>query len=158
MISGCTWICTGHQKNDNAETVLQRLLRGTGFRGLAGIRPMRRVDDLRLASPLLGATRQEIVQYLRGRQLRWREDQTNVDTAYTRNYIRHRLLPLLQQEAQGCLVEELSELATSAQKALGSSRTRSRRSMVEIRRTGRGKSRHSCDGTGRRCPSSSRWS
>ena len=62
---GCTWVCTGHQKNDNAETVLHRLLRGTGFRGLAGIRPMRWVGDLRLASPLLCATRQEIVQYLR---------------------------------------------------------------------------------------------
>lgn len=112
----CTWVCTGHQRNDNAETVLHRLRRGTGFRGLAGIRPMRWVGDLRLASPLLCATRQEIVQYLQRRQLRWREDQTNVDTAYTRNYIRHRLLPFLQQEAQGCLIDELSELAASAQK------------------------------------------
>lgn len=112
----CTWISTGHQKDDNAETVLQRLLRGTGFRGLAGIWPMRRLDDLRLASPLLCATRAEIGQYLRRRDLPWREDATNVDVAYTRNYIRHRLLPLLQQEAHGCLVEELSELATSAKR------------------------------------------
>jgi tRNA(Ile)-lysidine synthase len=110
----CAWIGTGHQKNDNAETVLQRLRRGTGFRGLAGIWPARRFDDLRLASPLLCATRAEIVQYLKRRALPWREDATNMDVAYTRNYIRHRLLPLLQQDAQGCLVEELSELATSA--------------------------------------------
>ena len=112
----CTWISTGHQKNDNAETVLQRLLRGTGFRGLAGIRPLRPFDHLRLASPLLCATRAEIVQYLKKRALPWREDATNVDVAYTRNYIRHRLLPLLQQEAHGPLVEELSELATSARR------------------------------------------
>jgi tRNA(Ile)-lysidine synthase len=112
----CEWVCTGHQKNDNAETVLHRLLRGTGFRGLAGIRPMRWVGGLRLASPLLCATRREITQYLEARHLRWCEDQTNVDTVYTRNYIRHRLLPFLQQEAQGCLVDELSELAASAQK------------------------------------------
>jgi len=112
----CAWISTGHQKNDNAETVLQRLLRGTGFRGLAGIRPARRLDDLWLASPLLCATRAEIVQYLGRRNLHWREDATNVDVAYTRNFIRHRLLPPLQQEAHGCLVEELSELATSARR------------------------------------------
>jgi tRNA(Ile)-lysidine synthase len=112
----CAWIATGHQKNDNAETVLQRLRRGTGFRGLAGIWPARRFDDLQLASPLLCATRDEIVQYLKRRALPWREDATNVDTAYTRNYIRHQLLPLLQQDARGSLVEELSELATSAER------------------------------------------
>ena len=59
-------------------------------------------------------TRPEIIQYLQRRDLRWREDQTNADLAYTRNYIRHRLLPLLQQEAQGDLIEELSELAAAA--------------------------------------------
>ena len=112
----CAWLGTGHQKNDNAETVLQRLLRGTGFRGLAGIWPVRRFADLQLASPLLCATRAEIVQYLQRRALPWREDATNVDVAYTRNRIRHQLLPLLQQEARGCLVEELSELAASATK------------------------------------------
>jgi tRNA(Ile)-lysidine synthase len=112
----CTWVGTGHQKNDNAETVVHRLRRGTGFRGLAGIRPVRWFGDLRFASPLLCATRREIVQYLAGRGLQWREDHTNADITYTRNYIRHRLLPFLQQEAQGCLVEELSELAASAKR------------------------------------------
>jgi tRNA(Ile)-lysidine synthase len=112
----CTWVGTGHQKNDNAETLVHRLRRGTGFRGLAGIRPVRWFGDLRFASPLLCATRREIVQYLEGRGLQWREDHTNADIAYTRNYIRHKLLPFLQQEAQGCLVEELSELAASAKR------------------------------------------
>ena len=112
----CTWIGTGHQKNDNAETVLQRLLRGTGFRGLAGIWPLRRFDDVRLASPLLCATRAEVDRYLKRRALPWREDATNVDVAYTRNYIRHRLLPSLQKQAQGDLIEELSVLASSAKR------------------------------------------
>jgi tRNA(Ile)-lysidine synthase len=98
---GCAWAGTGHQKNDNAETVLHRLWRGTGFRGLAGIRPARRIADLWFASPLLCAPRAEIVMYLAGRHLPWREDQTNADIAHTRNYIRHRLLPLLEQEADG---------------------------------------------------------
>jgi tRNA(Ile)-lysidine synthase len=112
----CTWIGTGHQKNDNAETVLQRLLRGTGFRGLAGIWPMRPFDGLWLASPLLCTARREILQYLGRHDLRWREDQTNVDLTYTRNYLRHRLLPFLQQGARGDLVEDLSELAASSKR------------------------------------------
>ncbi len=112
---GCTWVATGHQKNDNAETLVHRLDRGTGFRGLAGIRPVRPLgDDLWLARPLLCLTRDEVVQYLERRDLRWREDHTNVDLAYTRNAIRHRLLPALQHESGGSLIEALSGLATSA--------------------------------------------
>lgn len=115
--SACTWVATGHQKNDNAETILQRLRRGTGFRGLAGIRPVRRFGDGPwFASPLLDITREEIVAYLDRRDLDWREDQTNVDPKYMRNYIRHKLLPALQQESHGCLVQELSDLAASARR------------------------------------------
>jgi tRNA(Ile)-lysidine synthase len=114
---GCAWIATGHQKNDNAETVIHRLSRGTGLRGLAGIRPGRRFDDgAWFASPLLCLTRDEVTTYLAKRRRRWREDHTNVDLAHTRNYIRHRLLPVLQQEARGSIVEELSELAAAAGK------------------------------------------
>jgi len=115
VASGCTWVATGHQKNDNAETILQRLRRGTGFRGLAGIRPGRQLGNGPwFASPLLDVTREEIVAYLNQRNLEWREDRTNIDPAYTRNYIRHELLPTLQRESQGSLVEELSALAASA--------------------------------------------
>jgi tRNA(Ile)-lysidine synthase len=111
----CTWVATGHQKDDNAETVVHRLRRGTGFRGLVGIRPRRPMrDDLWLARPLLCATRDEIVRYLEERKLPWREDRTNADLTYTRNLIRHRLLPALQRECRCRLVEELSDLAASA--------------------------------------------
>ena len=112
---GCTWVATGHQKNDNAETLVHRLHRGTGFRGLAGIRPVRSFgSDLWLARPLLCLTRDEVVQYLERRDLRCREDHTNVDLAYTRNTIRHRLLPALQRESGASLIEALSGLAASA--------------------------------------------
>lgn len=112
---GGTWIATGHQKNDNAETLLHRLRRGTGFRGLAGIRPVRWLDEgLWLARPLLCVTREQIARYLREHDLRWREDHTNADTVYARNFIRGRLLPLLQRESQTSLVESLTELAISA--------------------------------------------
>lgn len=111
----CTWVATGHQKNDNAETIIHRLRRGTGMRGLAGIRPVRPFDDnLWLARPLLCLTRDELVRYLESRPIPWREDHTNVDVAHTRNFIRHKLLPFLQHESRGSLVEELSELAESA--------------------------------------------
>jgi tRNA(Ile)-lysidine synthase len=114
---GCSWIAAGHQKNDNAETVIHRLGRGTGFRGLAGIRPVRRLaEDLSLARPLLCATRDEIVRYLREHGLPWREDPTNADTVHTRNHIRHRLFPLLLRESHGALIEDLSQLAGAAGK------------------------------------------
>jgi tRNA(Ile)-lysidine synthase len=115
--SACTWVATGHQKNDNAETIVQRLRRGTGFRGLVGIRPARRFGDGPwFASPLLDVTRDEVAAYLNRRKLDWREDRTNIDPAYARNYVRHKLLPTLQRESRGPLVEELSDLAASARK------------------------------------------
>jgi tRNA(Ile)-lysidine synthase len=109
---GCNWVATGHQKNDNAETILQRLRRGTGYRGLRGMQPTRLLQEgIMLARPLLSNTREEIVNYLRRRGLTWREDRSNIDCGYTRNLIRHRLLPALQLQAQGSLVDELAELA-----------------------------------------------
>ena len=114
---GCTWVATGHQQNDNAETLLQRLRRGTGFRGLAGIRPARAFGDgLRLGRPLLECTRADILAYLRVRGLCWREDQTNKDCAHRRNFIRHRLLPNLQEESFGSLTGQLADLAGAARK------------------------------------------
>ncbi len=118
--NNCDSIATGHQKNDNAETILHRLTRGTGFRGLAGIWPVRVFEGgIRLVRPLLCVTREEIVQYLRQRSLTWCEDHTNVDCKYRRNYIRHRLLPVLQQECAGQIVEQLSHLGESACKFHG---------------------------------------
>lgn len=115
--NNCGWIATAHHKNDNAETILHRLVRGTGFRGLAGIWPARIVvNDIRFARPLLCVTRNGVVEYLRKRNLRWRTDHTNADCTYTRNFIRHRLLPALQKDYTGSLVEQLSILAASARK------------------------------------------
>lgn len=111
----CSWIATGHQRDDNAETVLHRLRRGTGFRGLGGIWPARELcDGLTWGRPLLNCTRLEIEAYLRTRGLVWREDHTNSNCIYTRNHIRHRLLPSLQREASGSLTDLLSKLATSS--------------------------------------------
>jgi len=118
--NNCKWIATAHQKNDNAETVLHRLLRGTGFRGLGGIRAVQVFDeDIKFARPLLCVGRDEIVGYLKERNLKWRTDHTNYDCTYRRNYIRHRLIPALQKECTDSVVEQLSELSRAAQRFYG---------------------------------------
>ena len=115
--NNCKAIATAHQKNDNAETILQRLTRGTGFRGLGGIWPMRVFGyEFKFVRPLLCVRRDEIIEYLEQRNLKWRDDHTNADCTYRRNYIRHRLLPVLQQDCSGSLVEQLSELSESARR------------------------------------------
>lgn len=115
--NNCKAIATAHQKNDNAETILQRLTRGTGFRGLGGIWPMRVFGyEFKFVRPLLCVRRDEIIKYLEQRNLKWRQDHTNADCTYRRNYIRHRLLPALQQDCTGLLVEQLSELSESARR------------------------------------------
>ena len=115
--NNCRWVATAHQKDDNAETVIQRLARGTGFRGLGGIWPLRCfANGIGFVRPLLCVRRDEIVEYLRKRNLKWRVDRTNDDCSYRRNYIRHRLLPALQRQCKGSIVEQLFELAQSAQK------------------------------------------
>lgn len=88
---GCTKIATAHNANDNAETVLLHLVRGTGLNGLSGIRPVQK-DIIR---PILCCTRQEIEDYLTELKLPHVEDITNADTSYSRNYLRHEVLPLL---------------------------------------------------------------
>ena len=111
----CSCIATGHQKNDNAETVIHRLLRGTGFRGLAGIWPIRKFDgNINYVRPLLCVTREEIVQYLQHKKLKWQEDYTNADCGYTRNHIRHILFPALQKDCTNSLTDQLFNLSLSA--------------------------------------------
>jgi len=113
----CQIVATAHHMNDNAETILHRLARGTAWRGLAGIRPARTLQGcVRFASPLLCVERTEILQYLRDRQIRWRCDPMNFDCSYRRNFIRHHLLPALQSQARGPLVRQLCQLAESARR------------------------------------------
>jgi len=116
--NNCDRIATAHQKDDNAETVLQRLSRGTGFRGLGGIWPARVfADEIRFVRPLLCVRRDEIIRYLKQRNLKWRVDRTNAVCTYRRNFIRHRLIPALQVDCTGSIVEQLSELAQSARRS-----------------------------------------
>jgi tRNA(Ile)-lysidine synthase len=87
-------VATGHTATDQAETVLMRLVRGTGPLGLAGIDPARRDGFVR---PLLCATRDEVRRYARAARLPVREDETNRDERHLRNRVRLKLLPLLRR-------------------------------------------------------------
>jgi tRNA(Ile)-lysidine synthase len=89
-------VATAHTRDDQAETVLAKFLRGAWTEGLSGIHPVLRFEEGRILRPLLGITRAEIEAYLRGCGQNWREDSTNRHLMYTRNRIRHELLPLLE--------------------------------------------------------------
>jgi tRNA(Ile)-lysidine synthase len=113
--NSCDCIATGHQQNDNAETIIHRLLRGTGYRGLAGIWPERKFNNgTKFVRPLLCVTRDEIIRYLQQKEISWCEDYTNVDCKFTRNFIRNQLLPALQKESNSSLTEQLSDLSIKA--------------------------------------------
>lgn len=113
---GMKYIATGHTANDQAETVLHRLLRGTGLRGLRGIAARRELEPgLMLIRPLLTATRADILDYLQELGQPYREDATNQDLRYTRNRIRHELLPLLSQQYNPAIIRLLASLADQAE-------------------------------------------
>ncbi len=98
--------------------MLHRLLRGTGLRGLRGIAPRRELEPgLTVIRPLLTSTRAQILAYLEELDQAFREDQSNTDLRYTRNRIRHRLLPQLVRRFNPAIVEVLARLARQAEEA-----------------------------------------
>jgi tRNA(Ile)-lysidine synthase len=108
--AGAAWVATAHTRNDQAETLLLNLLRGTGPRGLAGIPPVRG----RILRPLLAVSRAEVEAYADRHGIGFREDPSNRSDAYRRNRVRRHLLPLLLREYNPRLVESLAALAAHA--------------------------------------------
>lgn len=104
-------IATGHTRSDQAETVLYRILRGSGLAGLSGIYPVTKEGVVR---PLLDLSRGEIETWLGERKISWREDDTNQNLSYARNRLRHEILPLLREALNPRLDETLSNMATVA--------------------------------------------
>ncbi|MEA3307687.1 MAG: tRNA lysidine(34) synthetase TilS [Elusimicrobiota bacterium] len=100
---GCSIIATAHHSDDNVETVLLNLLRGTNPKGLLGI-PIKRVlskkgsKKIYAIRPLMAITRKEIMGYIKANKLSSRKDKTNEDKKYTRNWIRKTLLPLIEKK------------------------------------------------------------
>lgn len=88
-------IATAHHQSDNTETMLYNLAKGTGIAGLHGILP--HTPKKHLIRPLLFTSKNHILEYAHHHQLQWNEDHTNTQTKYTRNFIRHKIVPLLQK-------------------------------------------------------------
>ena len=113
-------IVTGHTLDDQAETVLLRVIRGAGLRGLAGIHPTLVVEDEdgelcgEIVRPLLTIRRRDLEGYLRELGQSWRDDATNLSTKFTRNRVRHLLLPLLEKEFNPSVAETLGDVAEIA--------------------------------------------
>jgi tRNA(Ile)-lysidine synthase len=103
-------VATAHTRDDQAETVLLRLFRGAGTRGLAGIPPRRGA----IVRPLIDIGRDELREYLDARGYGWVEDSTNVDRAIPRNWVRHELLPLVTERYGPATAEVLARAADLA--------------------------------------------
>lgn len=106
-------IALGHNLDDQAETVLMRLLRGAGLCGLSGILPKKKINGFLVIRPLIGLRRSEIEAYLRNKRIRARIDISNAQDIYFRNKIRHKLLPFLEREYSANIKEILSNTAES---------------------------------------------
>ncbi len=115
---GARYLVVAHNANDQAETILHRILRGTALRGLSGI-PARRTlgEAVTLCRPMLWATREVVVDYLSDIGQPYRVDESNQDVCFTRNRIRHELLPQLAQEYNVNVVESLTRLGQVASEA-----------------------------------------
>lgn len=103
----CNKIAIAHNKNDNAETMLFHLFRGSGIKGLTGISPKRDV----IIRPLLCVTRREIEVYLNQQKVSFRIDRTNLTEDYSRNKIRHRILTYAQEEINTKTIEHMAHTA-----------------------------------------------
>jgi tRNA(Ile)-lysidine synthase len=103
------FIVTAHQANDNAETILMNIFRGTGFAGLRGILPLRQ----NIRRPLLFARREQILAFAAEAGIKWVEDSSNAEEKYSRNFLRHNILPQIQQQYPA-IVGTLNESAIHA--------------------------------------------
>lgn len=110
---GAAWIAVAHQKQDQAETMLFHLVRGSSLRGMGGIRPV----SGRILRPLLDTDRGELEQWLREKEIAWCEDSTNQELDASRNILRLSVIPLLQQiqpDVAGILSQEADLFAEAA--------------------------------------------
>jgi tRNA(Ile)-lysidine synthase len=115
---GVGLVATGHTADDQAETLLHRLLRGTGLQGLRGIASRRELaPGVELVRPLLPATRRDVLAFLAALGQPYREDSSNRDLRLTRNRIRHELLPHLADRYNPAVVAALARLAAQAEEA-----------------------------------------
>ena len=112
---GYHYIAVGHHKDDQGETILGHLIRGTGLAGLRGMQVVTTYDGetIPIIRPLLGVTKSDIYDYIQSQSIPYYEDESNRDTTYKRNKIRHHLIPLLQ-DMNPNIVDTLTRLGVQA--------------------------------------------
>ena len=91
------WLLTAHHKDDQAETLLLSVLRGSGVDGLSGIKPIRIFADGKLLRPFLRYSKAELVNYAKIKKLEWIEDFSNKDNSFDRNFLRNKIIPQLEK-------------------------------------------------------------
>lgn len=109
-------LATAHHQNDYAETILINLMRGTGLPGLAGIPEsvFRAGGRLKVIRPLLGFSKENILSWSEAEGIAWREDSSNAKSDYTRNFIRHRIIPAME-DVQPSLLQQVRKSGTNLQ-------------------------------------------
>lgn len=113
--SGARYVATAHTSNDQAETVLHRVIRGTGLQGLGGIPATRElIHGVSMVRPMLNVSREQVLAYLAKLGQAYRHDSSNESTTFTRNRIRHELIPLLERDYNPRCREALCRLAELA--------------------------------------------
>lgn len=115
--TGSDLVAVGHHADDNTETVLQRICRGTGLRGLAGMRDIRELQPgsrVRLVRPFLPLRRTDLLEICAQQQIAFRHDPSNESSEFTRNRIRHEILPMLREKINRNVDDALLRLAEQA--------------------------------------------
>ena len=110
-------LAVAHNMNDDAETVLHNLFRGSGLKGLGGIRPLQVKENYTLIRPLLDVSRAEIEEYLKNAGLEWRTDESNLTDDYARNRIRNNLLPMAASQINERAAEHIHSAADQLRSA-----------------------------------------
>jgi len=118
MAKECYGVVMAHHADDQAETVLMRLFRGTGLDGLGGIEADTVVNGMRILRPLLGVRRSELCEYLGELRQEFREDATNASDRYSRNRLRQRVLPVIEEFSLGAVgaIVRTAELSRQVQR------------------------------------------
>lgn len=127
-IENCNKIAIAHNKNDQAETILMRIFRGTGLDGLVGIKHV----NNSIIRPILDCSRDEIEEYQKMNHLEYREDYTNSQTIYTRNSIRHEMIPLIKKEYNSNIIDSLCRMSNLIQDDLNIINTSVMESLLKL--------------------------
>lgn len=121
LAGGATCVALAHHADDQIETILHNLIRGTGLRGLIGMpatRPIRDDSPVRIVRPFLGIERRSLIEYLAARKVPYCKDATNRDVRHTRNRLRQRLIPMIAREFNPRFGDALLRLSSQSRAAL----------------------------------------